>query len=347
CDDVFKLVNSSVQLDVQKNVEWSDLTWSFNRSENIVKHYKSIRSDIYRSKDKVEYNEETLSLRLKNLQKNDTGVYQAVVSGKKDDIVAVHHLYVLDPVRKPALNVSCLQTTDTWNVNFTCEAERLSITFHCYNNTCDMKEENRTGHTSLSLSLYISNNLIICNHSNPVSWKNTTEEIKKYCPLTEMKNHWDPKWPVIIIVILLAVLILVGCTCVFWHKKCRTTDSVNTVYEEVDALKQGENNAQSVEMSDKPETPGTVYCTVGKPAEACSNDENTVRTANPGNKGGKKSTVDMSEKPKTPGTVYCTVGKPAQTYSSDECTVRTANPGNKGMDTRQENDRSLCDSPCK
>lgn len=32
-----------------------------------------------------------------------------------------------------------------------------------------------------------------------------------------------------------------------------------------------------------PESAGTLYCTVGKPAQACINDESTVCTANPGN----------------------------------------------------------------
>ncbi|KAK2868482.1 hypothetical protein Q7C36_000353 [Tachysurus vachellii] len=103
------------------------------------------------------------------------------------------HVYVCisDPVEKPVLTAS-LQSNDTCNVTLTCEAQNLSVTSHCYNDNCDMMEKKTSGHTLLSLSLYVSNNFIICNHSNPVSWKNTTIEIKHVkhlCPPEGVSMH--------------------------------------------------------------------------------------------------------------------------------------------------------------
>ncbi|KAB5535694.1 hypothetical protein PHYPO_G00120960 [Pangasianodon hypophthalmus] len=70
----------------------------------------------------------------------------------------MYQLYVLDPVEKPVLNVSPHQSNDSCNVTLTCGAQKLSITSHCYNATCDMKEEKTAG--DVFLSLYVSNSFI-------------------------------------------------------------------------------------------------------------------------------------------------------------------------------------------
>ncbi|KAK3513204.1 hypothetical protein QTP70_009747 [Hemibagrus guttatus] len=193
CDDVFKLVNSSVQLDTQKEFtksESCDFTWTFNKTNNIVKFTPSRAPRVY--KDRVEFNEKTYSLTVKNLQKSDSGLYEAEVADDIKDIVAKYQLHVLDPVENPVLTASLQQSNDTCNVTLICEAQKLSVTSHCYNNNCDMREKKTSGDTFLSLSLYVSNNFIICNHSNPVSWKNTTMEmkhVKQLCPSEGERMH--------------------------------------------------------------------------------------------------------------------------------------------------------------
>ncbi|KAK3534513.1 hypothetical protein QTP86_016589 [Hemibagrus guttatus] len=137
CYDVFKLVNSSVQLDTQKKFTKSesyDITWTFNRTNNIVKFTPSRAPRVY--KDRVEFNEKTYSLTLKNLQKSDSGLYEAEVSDDIKDIVAKYQLHVLDPVENPGLNAS-LQSNDTCNVTLICKAQNLLVTSHCYNNNCN------------------------------------------------------------------------------------------------------------------------------------------------------------------------------------------------------------------
>ncbi|XP_060727253.1 CD48 antigen-like isoform X1 [Tachysurus vachellii] len=193
CDDVFKLVNSSVQLDIPEHLDKSfDLFWTFNKGINIVRYIENSPTKVFdRYKDRVEFNEETYSLTLKNLQKSDSGIYEAKEFGERSVTVATYQLKVLDPVEKPVLTAS-LQSNDTCNVTLTCEAQKLSVTSHCYNDNCDMMEKKTSGHMFLSLSLYVSNNFIICNHSNPVSWKNTTIEIKHVkhlCPPEGVSMH--------------------------------------------------------------------------------------------------------------------------------------------------------------
>ncbi|KAL7851014.1 hypothetical protein AOLI_G00213700 [Acnodon oligacanthus] len=92
-------VGDSVHLDLQDTVLKSDdLLWIFNGSDNILRYY----SDTQKSKQypayegRVEFNETTYSLTLKNLQKIDSGLYEAKASGHEDRVVAKHRVSVFD-----------------------------------------------------------------------------------------------------------------------------------------------------------------------------------------------------------------------------------------------------------
>ncbi|KAI5092841.1 SLAM family member 9-like isoform X1, partial [Silurus meridionalis] len=173
--DVFKQVNSSVQLDVQKEIpNDSSMKWTFNTSNFIVRNSKI--SPRYH-KDRVEFNGTTFSLTLNNLQKNDSGIYTAEAENYEKRIdVAKYQLYVLDPVEKPVLIVSYQQSNVTCIVTFICKTQYFSATSNCYSDQCDDKTEKVSG--NFLLSLYIRNDFIVCNHSNPVSWENATMEMK-------------------------------------------------------------------------------------------------------------------------------------------------------------------------
>ncbi|XP_053506890.1 SLAM family member 5, partial [Ictalurus furcatus] len=299
----WKLVNSSVQLDVQENdYKFYDVFWLFNKKTNIVQYISKNEIRIHPDYNgRVEFNKKTHSLTLMNLQKHDSGLYEAEASHNEKATIAKYQLYVLDPVEDPVLNVSLSQSNDTCNVTLTCEAQNLSITHLCYNDNCDMKNVETHGNSSLSISLYVSNSFIICNHSNPVSWKNNTLKLEKgkhLCPSKEDKEKLmdsEISWTAIIMIIIIIIVVLVGCvTLLFKNRQQRTrltTDSGNTVYEEV----KGNTKAESLKTSENLETPGTLYCTVGKPAQAYSNDESTVSTANPGSKEIYPSEVNPDE----------------------------------------------------
>ena len=50
---------------------------------------------VFTHKDRVEFNKETFSLELKNLQKNDSGLYRGEISAGEKDIHAKYRLSVL------------------------------------------------------------------------------------------------------------------------------------------------------------------------------------------------------------------------------------------------------------
>ncbi|KAF4076566.1 hypothetical protein AMELA_G00216510, partial [Ameiurus melas] len=111
----WKLVNSSVQLDVQKkDYKFDDVFWLFNKEKNIVKYSnESGRIRYYPDyKGRVEFNKKTHSLTLRNLQKHDSGLYEAEAELYERATIAKYQLYVLDPVEDPVLGVSLHQSND-------------------------------------------------------------------------------------------------------------------------------------------------------------------------------------------------------------------------------------------
>ncbi|XP_036412807.1 uncharacterized protein LOC118797552 [Colossoma macropomum] len=102
--DVLRWVGDSVNLDIQHPApEFDELSWVFNRTENVLtnnvlKYYtegkKTKQYPAYEGR--VEFNEETYSLTLKNLQKNDSGLYEVRASGDENRVVAEYRLSVLD-----------------------------------------------------------------------------------------------------------------------------------------------------------------------------------------------------------------------------------------------------------
>ena len=66
---------------------------------------------------------------------------------------------------------------DLCNVTVTCRAGDLSLTSTCDISTCTQEEQTAPS----SLAIFIKDDVIICNHSNPVSWRNVTMAINQLC----------------------------------------------------------------------------------------------------------------------------------------------------------------------
>ncbi|XP_037386951.1 SLAM family member 9-like isoform X2 [Pygocentrus nattereri] len=272
--DVFGLVGSSVYLDIQHTVPtFDDFLWVFNGTKSVLKYYTEGKtkkpSTAYEGR--VEFNEETYSLTLKNLQKNDSGLYQAKASGTQKTVVAEYRLSVLDPVEAPVLNHQL--SNDTCNITVTCRGHDFSINSSCYRKAC--KEKAVTSPGGITLSLSVNGSRIICNHSNPVNHKN------KVLEMTELKQHCADEgghkpsntmlWLGIAVGSILFVIIII-ITLLHCHRKRSTgpTQCENTVYAEVE-----NNGATTPTMA--LESPSTVYSFVGKkPASTGQSNQTPV-----------------------------------------------------------------------
>uniref|UniRef100_A0A673IBH8 Immunoglobulin V-set domain-containing protein n=1 Tax=Sinocyclocheilus rhinocerous TaxID=307959 RepID=A0A673IBH8_9TELE len=76
---LFVQTGASVQLDIQQLPEFDLLSWMNDKSESIVRYNSdSKRVTPHGSyKDRVDFNDTTFSLTLKNMQKTDSGLYTA------------------------------------------------------------------------------------------------------------------------------------------------------------------------------------------------------------------------------------------------------------------------------
>ncbi|XP_036412436.1 SLAM family member 9-like [Colossoma macropomum] len=212
--DVFRLVGSSVQLDTQEPLpDFDDLFWLFKSDNNILNYEKKSKNITYFSdyEARVEFNEETYSLTLKNLQKTDSGLYEAKVSADKVTVVANYTLSVLDPVEAPVLTHQL--SRDTCNITLTCRGHDLSISSSCYKETCEEKEVTLPGGVAISLS--VSGSTIICNHSNPASWKTDVLELK------ELERLCDDGLTVRVVVGVVVVIILIVAFIVIYRNQER------------------------------------------------------------------------------------------------------------------------------
>ncbi|CDQ81842.1 unnamed protein product [Oncorhynchus mykiss] len=181
---VFVLKGQDVRLNVQTNVQLKEdvdvLYWKLNRSVHVVKYPPKVTFERYRGRAEF-------SLLLKNLQEEDSGLYDAVVSGNNDRNVATYVLVVQERVEPPVLTVDSVSSiNDICNVTVTCRGQKTSVTSSCNSSTCSQVGGERRGAETSTvplLSVYVAGGSIICNHSNQVSWANNTKEIVELCPL--------------------------------------------------------------------------------------------------------------------------------------------------------------------
>uniref|UniRef100_A0A673HB00 CD48 antigen-like n=1 Tax=Sinocyclocheilus rhinocerous TaxID=307959 RepID=A0A673HB00_9TELE len=247
---------NSVQLHIQTRElpEFDDLSWKNDKSEIIVRYTSETKRVRLHSsyKDRVDFNDTTFSLTLKNMQKTDSGLYTARASGESDNNIVTYRVSVIDAVEAPVLTVNSNWLSGNFcTVNFTCRAHELMITSSYQNNRCSPEEV--TSHENYTLILDCSEESIFCNHSNPVSWNEDKINIKELCINEENDNYQIESsilWPVVGSV---AVCILI-CLSVFLYFKYKKAPEV---YAQVEVQAQTED-----ETGDN--RPNTTYCTVGQ-----------------------------------------------------------------------------------
>ncbi|XP_041928569.1 uncharacterized protein LOC121693303 isoform X3 [Alosa sapidissima] len=225
------LEGGSVTLNVTGHEDKKNLkkmSWNFN-DQDIVEYIHKTGYVLYERDDEARmlFDKNTFSLRLKNLQKTDSGHYKAERStyGQLKETVSEYTIYVLEPAAAPTLTVvSKWSSSDSCSVTLNCTGLNVSLISSCNGIVCSQEE----GVTSLSISL--NHNAVSCNHSNPVSWSQATMDLKPLCPLYRGGDQIDinrgttEKKTIGVILgiiggVVVIISIVVGIVC--WKRKIR------------------------------------------------------------------------------------------------------------------------------
>ncbi|XP_051990381.1 lymphocyte antigen 75-like [Xyrauchen texanus] len=186
---VFVLTGGSVTLNIQiENLPpFETLVWMNNTLERFVtfksKSKTSETMTLSSYKDRVIFNQTSFSLTLKNMQKTDSEVYRALIFGHINTNVAEYKVSVIDAVEAPVLNIFSDWSSDSCTVKATCRSHDLSLSTSYKISTCC--QEDVTSFGISTLILHFTEDSVICNHSNPVSWRLERKEIKQLCPRHE------------------------------------------------------------------------------------------------------------------------------------------------------------------
>ncbi|XP_078029144.1 SLAM family member 9-like isoform X2 [Epinephelus lanceolatus] len=151
-------------------------SWKFNASDILVTLTPKAEPEIYpRYTKRIEFSVENYSVKLKNLQKTDSGVYTAHVFRIPQELkVAEYNVTIQDPVSPVDLTVdSVSRSSNSCNVTVTCRTQdsHINSTFRCDTQTCSQEggEQSKVTTSGASLQIYLDRNgSIICNHSNQI-----------------------------------------------------------------------------------------------------------------------------------------------------------------------------------
>uniref|UniRef100_A0A673KRU2 Immunoglobulin domain-containing protein n=1 Tax=Sinocyclocheilus rhinocerous TaxID=307959 RepID=A0A673KRU2_9TELE len=215
---VFVQMGASVQLDIQTQQlpEFDLLSWMNDKSESIVRYNSdSKRVTPHGSyKDRVDFNDTTFSLTLKNMQKTDSGLYTARISGLINKDCVTYRVSVMDAVEAPVLTMNSNgSSSDSCTGNFTCRAHELMIDSSYQNNSCSKKEVTSQINT---LILNCNQKSIICNHSNPVSWKEDRIIITQLCDDNKNSSLLVP-----VVASVAVIILIIICLSVFLYCRCK------------------------------------------------------------------------------------------------------------------------------
>ncbi|KAM9720187.1 uncharacterized protein ACNS7B_020753 isoform 1-T2 [Menidia menidia] len=135
---------------------------------------------------RMEYDVNTYFVKLRNLQKADSGVYTAKATAFNVKTVAEYNVTVQDPVSPVKMAVTPNSSVSlSCNLTVTCSTEdaHISSTFTCDNKTCRLEGGERSQITKSAASLHVrlSGQSIICNHSNQISWTKDVIKIQDHC----------------------------------------------------------------------------------------------------------------------------------------------------------------------
>ncbi|XP_019121432.2 CD48 antigen-like isoform X1 [Larimichthys crocea] len=257
---VFVKKGDDLLLNVTEDVpeDFSIVAWKF-REKIVVTFFnqgKPTVSGAYTGR--VETSMKNFSVKLKNLQEADSGVYTAQVIAEVQQTLE-YNVTVQAPVSPVGLTVdSVSNSSDSCNLTVTCSTQdsHISSTLRCDTQTCSQEGGERSEVTTsgASLHVYLVNGSIICNHSNQVSWTTNMTNIQDFCPqhvgFKPSRNHVITYVTATVGVLAVILSITAG---VFKFRQRGTDErenTENTIYAVPEAVQQGDHSPHEVVYSD-------------------------------------------------------------------------------------------------
>uniref|UniRef100_A0A8C4DKN5 Immunoglobulin V-set domain-containing protein n=1 Tax=Dicentrarchus labrax TaxID=13489 RepID=A0A8C4DKN5_DICLA len=191
---VFVQKGNYVLLNVMKADVLQDVfsvVWKFNKKDVLVRFSPGREPTVSPAyTGRVEFSVNDYSLKVKNLQEADSGVYTARVTGDIQEQTEYNITVQVSAVMflKHFTQTSILRcrSSDSCNLTVTCSTQdsHISSTFRCDTKTCSQEggEQSEVTTSGASLHVYLVDGSIICNHSNQVSWTKDIEMTEHFCP---------------------------------------------------------------------------------------------------------------------------------------------------------------------
>ncbi|XP_051728292.1 SLAM family member 7-like isoform X2 [Ctenopharyngodon idella] len=324
---VFVQTGDSVQLDIQTQElpEIDIFSWTNEKSEVIVRYINGTKTvKRYPSyENRVDFNDETFSLTLKNMQKTDSGLYTARASGQFEKNILTYRVSVIDAVEAPVLTVnSSWSSSDP--CSFTCKGSNIIISSIYDSSSCSPEEESSSENYNLRLNC--SGDFIKCNYSNPVSWKTDRKKVNELCtvdqeiPRADFFQSVHPSWFIPLICLLTTSLL---ASVIGWYLYKRKKDHSYTPDQQNDELtvheKVGENikPQRSLDKLEKSKNPSTVYDTLREhgPPDVMMETNQTSPNHDSVN---QSATLTEKSQPNAAVTIYSTIEKQPKSETGDE-----------------------------
>ncbi|XP_074508225.1 uncharacterized protein LOC141777658 isoform X2 [Sebastes fasciatus] len=196
---VFVQKGGDVLLKVDADVpeDFFFVEWYVNKTTNLARFRPGRKPSVSQGyTERIEFPEKKYSVKLKNLQEADRGVYTArLVLDQGDRTLAQYNVIVQGPVSPVELTVISVDSRSSeCNLTVTCRTQdsHINSTLRCDNQTCSQEggEQSEVTTSGASLRIYLSNGSIICTHINQVSRTEDIEIIEHVCLQPD-----DPVYP--------------------------------------------------------------------------------------------------------------------------------------------------------
>ncbi|XP_068587396.1 SLAM family member 7-like [Cebidichthys violaceus] len=240
-----------LNVDVDVPEDFSLFEWNFNKTAILVRFAPGGKRLVFDNfTERLEFPVKKFSVKLKNLQESDSGVYAARVTALQGDKqLAEYKVTVQGPVSPVELTVDSVdsvvsRSSASCNLTVTCSTQHSHInsTFRCVDRTCSQEggEQPELTPSGASLQIYLLNSAIICNHSNHVNWTKDFNDsiIENLCPYAA-PDHVPllvfVSGSVIVIITILILVIIFGLLGLFLCCRKRGNynreDTENTIYD--------------------------------------------------------------------------------------------------------------------